>query len=1388
MKNILLGEGEQPKIRNRKLEHITLLLVSVVIVLAFFTLYINQEKKFTDINNGLKNKSVIVLKKGFKPNELSRLLLINNYFSDKKDAEAIANIIHNKLEQGQALPNLGALNLSKFRISADSAEMIGGKALRAQVDKSRGILHGTTNMDSLYKTLPLPHDSMDLKEGDCVIIVKVQEKIDSVSWFTKFRKENIKDIPNVIVQLKKHYWLAAGIDKNKDTIYVAKDTIIGYATTNKHGTAFFTGLKKDGYYSVLPIRKGFEYGSSKGTGNGKTLGGNQVYSFVQKAHTIRLIDPLTYSQIKEDSTVTVRAPQDFIDSLVKYIILFFAVWWGLHFFLIARKKEADPLILPLLMTLTGICLVIMYAIHDPLTDKMLGEDMAKGIIAGVILMALCSEVNFLKFVNSQSGIKTKRKRITIPFDLFLTCLRKVLRFHISGRKIYPLGVKVYQSACKIPDGFGYLFVALLLAFSLFPFGSGPEGSDVKVNLFFFQPSEITKYLVVLFLAAFFAKRADYFLKITDIKRRILNISMIAAGIGVLLGIYMFLGDMGPALVLALTFIIIYSVARQDFPQLILGTASFALVLCVSSKFFGGSPTILATFALLWFVLWIAYGMIKKQIYESTIFLNLVIAAFIFGENIPNVGERLHDRNAIYTDLWNNDVTGGDQVVQGLWGLASGGTWGQGLGEGNPNLVPAFHTDMIFTSIGEELGWIGLLLIVLCLAILLHRSLLIGRRAAQPFLFYLAAGIAIVTGIQFLIITLGSVGLIPLTGIAVPFLSYGKVSLIINLAAFGIILSISRNRGSNLQKNDTTKRYDTIIGVASMAYTAFSLVLLGVLANYQIFTRDNTLVKPAFVVTRQGERMVEYNPRIGLLMKNLDAGIIYDRNGVILATNSADSIRIKENKEKFAAAGVADTIYTKEAGMRKQRYYPFGNNMFFWTGDFNSKLLWDEGESARGYIAERRHLNYLRGFDNEPEKIKLSTKLPGNKFLNDKPIEKEFVFYHYPDLIVDMLKDGINGDIVREHNETENRKQRDIYLTVDAALQTKLQQFIREKAAGFHRQSRVSVAVLGAENGEVLASANYPLPDPNQLKAFYENKDYKPKEIITDRDLGMTEPTAPGSTAKVMSALASFIKLGKDAEKERYYVSPEEIIHSDNGEEPNGQEVNMHDAIVKSSNVYFIKLVNDKNLYEPLAGIYWKTGIRVGLDLPYVFYKNDKEDDYLNFHEQMDKLSVKGTTKYKKYVAERQNRKLNDGEFQLAWGQSPISATPLSMARVVSIIANGGILKDTKYVMTTVEDIPEQNETEIVDKNLAEILKGYMKNESAGRKLFPGNVGGKSGTPQITKRANHKADYDGWYIFFVENTKKQGTIAVAVRIENVKSGTAARLAADLVKEFWAQTKE
>ena len=89
-----------------------------------------------------------------------------------------------------------------------------------------------------------------------------------------------------------------------------------------------------------------------------------------------------------------------------------------------------------------------------------------------------------------------------------------------------------------------------------------------------------------------------------------------------------------------------------------------------------------------------------------------------------------------------------------------------------------------------MGFIGILVVVMTLAVLMRRVLVAGFRTSHPFAFYLCLGIAIVTAVQFLIISLGSTGMMPLTGVTVPFFSYGKVSMILNLAAMGIVLAVS----------------------------------------------------------------------------------------------------------------------------------------------------------------------------------------------------------------------------------------------------------------------------------------------------------------------------------------------------------------------------------------------------------------------------------------------------------------------------------------------------------------------------------------------------------------------------------------------------------------------
>lgn len=847
--------------------------------------------------------------------------------------------------------------------------------------------------------------------------------------------------------------------------------------------------------------------------------------------------------------------------------------------------------------------------------------------------------------------------------------------------------------------------------------------------------------------------------------------------------------MGPALVLGFTFILIYSVARRDLPQLIIGIISFVLMLYFATKLTSEkSLQLLGVFSLIWLIGWIAYGWIaKRTFYESAILFNLVIAAFIFGEVLPYVGDRLNDRNSIYSNIWDNQVYGGDQIAQGIWSLSSGGFGGQGLGQGNPNVVPAFHTDMIFTSIGEELGWIGLVLIILCFAILLHRTLLIGRRAGNPFAFYLAAGIAIVTGVQFIIITFGSTGLIPLTGVTVPFLSFGKVSMIINIAAFGIVLSLSKNKGTERQQKSISKNYDSTIAFGGLAFTATSFVLIGTLLYYQVIARNTYIVKPAIVADKIGERIRSDNPRIGLLMNELQGGNIYDRNNILLATGNKDLI--KNSLDSYNRYGVTDSLFTKEIQKRSKRYYPFGNQLFFILGDFNTRNLWSDVDYARAYNAEARHLSYLRGFDTKPRLQSFSS----DHYRKDRfsPLQEKFEasipLYDYSEL-APLLKAGINSNKVRQFNNVK----RDLHLTVDAELQTKLQNQISEafaKGSFMHyKDSKVSVVVLNANNGEFLASANYPLPNQDHLKALYENNQKNELQdlLFTERDMGMTYPTAPGSTAKIISSLAGFKKMGTKAKDIVYPVSENEIFRTGREGEPVGNDITHETAIVKSSNVYFIKLINEENLDNELAEIYLNAGIAIG-------GKNKSSYQLSPMQKQeQDKTNKQLQQKWKSNVFAKNrgaydNKKLPakrrlQSEFSyLAWGQGQIDATPLSMARISSAVANQGKLIETQYVLKTSNGTKNNalQTYKIVDENSANILKSYMQKQSEAVSSDY-IIHGKTGTPTRTHKKNGKKINinDAWYIFFVKSEKAKGYLSVAVRIEK---GIASKNAVVLTKE-------
>lgn len=136
---------------------------------------------------------------------------------------------------------------------------------------------------------------------------------------------------------------------------------------------------------------------------------------------------------------------------------------------------------------------------------------------------------------------------------------------------------------------------------------------------------------------------------------------------------------------------------------------------------------------------------------------------------------------------------GYQVKQALIAIGSGGPWGRGLGHGRQKLgfLPENHTDFILATVGEELGFFGIALVLMLVGLLVWRGLIVARRAGDRFGTYLATGLSALFGLQALFNMAVVLELIPAKGITLPFLSYGGSSLLASLAAVGILLSISR---------------------------------------------------------------------------------------------------------------------------------------------------------------------------------------------------------------------------------------------------------------------------------------------------------------------------------------------------------------------------------------------------------------------------------------------------------------------------------------------------------------------------------------------------------------------------------------------------------------------
>jgi cell division protein FtsW len=145
----------------------------------------------------------------------------------------------------------------------------------------------------------------------------------------------------------------------------------------------------------------------------------------------------------------------------------------------------------------------------------------------------------------------------------------------------------------------------------------------------------------------------------------------------------------------------------------------------------------------------------------------------------------------FWDPWQHSADEGYQIVHSFMAFGTGGITGAGIGKGYQKLfyLPEPHTDFIFSVIGEELGLIGVMTVIVLYGIMLMRGIRIARHAQDPFGAFLAMGITVAIGLQVCVNMGVTLGLLPTKGLTLPFLSYGGTSLLINMAAMGIMMNI-----------------------------------------------------------------------------------------------------------------------------------------------------------------------------------------------------------------------------------------------------------------------------------------------------------------------------------------------------------------------------------------------------------------------------------------------------------------------------------------------------------------------------------------------------------------------------------------------------------------------
>lgn len=300
--------------------------------------------------------------------------------------------------------------------------------------------------------------------------------------------------------------------------------------------------------------------------------------------------------------------------------------------------------------------------------------------------------------------------------------------------------------------FGFALLAASIAFGVNPSGE-PEAPALWIGIggVYFQPAEVLKIILVAFLASYLAEQYPL-LSARDVQAtlgeqvlspRLIGPMMLMWGVCVLVLVWQ--RDLGTALVFFLVFLVLLYLASGQAFLIFAGTLLIAIA---------------------GFIAYHSFGVVTRRV-----------------------------------DIWLNPWLEADgrayHIVQSLLAFANGGIFGQGIGQGAPGYVPVVHSDSIFAAIGEEWGLLGIAVLLGVLLLLVARGLRLGlAHQERPFYALLAVGLTALLAIQSLLIMGGVIKLIPLTGVTLPFVSYGGSSLLISFVILGLLLRMSSSEDSH----------------------------------------------------------------------------------------------------------------------------------------------------------------------------------------------------------------------------------------------------------------------------------------------------------------------------------------------------------------------------------------------------------------------------------------------------------------------------------------------------------------------------------------------------------------------------------------------------------------